>query len=48
MSHNLVQLRRHRGELRGDDNALQHLKRVMEERREITPADVAAVARATN
>ena len=47
MSHNLVQLRRNRGDLGVQDNALQRLKHVMHERRVITTDDVAAVARAT-
>lgn len=49
MSHNLVQLRRSRGEstLGVENSALQHLKRVMHEHRIITKDDVAAVARAT-
>ena len=33
MSHNLVQLRRNRGDLGVQDNALSRLKKVMEERR---------------
>ncbi|HSO38964.1 MAG TPA: NAD(P)H-dependent oxidoreductase subunit E, partial [Labilithrix sp.] len=47
MSHNLVQLRRNRGDLGVQESALQQLKRVMHERRVITKDDVAAVARAT-
>ena len=47
MSHNLVQLRRNRGDLGVQDNALQQLKHVMHERRVITTDDVAAVARST-
>jgi NADH:ubiquinone oxidoreductase subunit F (NADH-binding)/NADH:ubiquinone oxidoreductase subunit E len=47
VSHNLVQLRRNRGDLGVEDTALQQLKRVMHEHRVITKADVAAVARAT-
>ncbi len=47
MSQNLVQLRRHRGDLRVQDSALQLLKQVMHDRRAITPADVEAIARAT-
>jgi NADH:ubiquinone oxidoreductase subunit F (NADH-binding)/NADH:ubiquinone oxidoreductase subunit E len=48
VSHNLVQLRRRRPDFDATDNALQRLKAVMHERREITPADVAAIARATH
>ena len=47
MSHNLVQLRRNRGDVGVQDNALQQLKHVMHERRVITTGDVAAVARST-
>jgi NADH-quinone oxidoreductase subunit F len=47
VSHNLVQLRRNRGDLGVQDNALQQLKHVMHERRVITNDDVAAVARTT-
>ena len=47
MSHNLVQLRRNRGDLRVDDTALQRLKHVMHEHRVITPDDVVAVAKAS-
>jgi NADH-quinone oxidoreductase subunit F len=43
----LVQLRRNRGDVGVQDNALQQLKHVMHERRVITPGDVAAVARST-
>jgi NADH-quinone oxidoreductase subunit F len=43
----LVQLRRNRGDVGVQDNALQRLKHVMHERRVITTDDVAAVARAT-
>ena len=45
MSRNLVQLRRHRTDAL--DNALQRLKAVMHEKREITHDDIAAIARAT-
>ena len=48
VSHNLVQLRRRRSDFRPDDNALQRLKAVMHERREITADDVAAIAKATH
>lgn len=51
MSHNLVQLRRRRGEPlaeRVTDNALQRLKHVMHERRVITREDVARIARETH
>jgi NADH-quinone oxidoreductase subunit F len=47
VSHNLIQLRRNRGDLRVGDTALQRLKEVMHERRVITPGDVVAVARAS-
>jgi NADH:ubiquinone oxidoreductase subunit F (NADH-binding)/NADH:ubiquinone oxidoreductase subunit E len=47
MSRNLVQLRRNRGDVGVQDNALQQLKHVMHERRVITTDDVAAVARST-
>lgn len=47
MSHNLVQLRRNRGDVGVQDNALQQLKHVMHERRVITTSDVAAIARST-
>lgn len=48
MSHNLVQLRRHRADFAPTDNALQRLKQVMHERRVITPADIADIARAVH
>ncbi len=48
MSHNLVQLRRRRNDFSVTDNALQRLKKVMHERREITDDDVRAIARATH
>ena len=47
MSHNLVQLRRNRGDLGVQETALQRLKHVMHEKRAITRDDVAAVARAS-
>lgn len=47
MSHNLIQLRRNRGDLRVGDTALQRLKQVMHEHRVITPDDIVAVARAS-
>ncbi len=47
MSHNLVQLRRNRGDLGVHDNALQRLKHVMHERRVITAEDVARIAKET-
>jgi NADH:ubiquinone oxidoreductase subunit F (NADH-binding)/NADH:ubiquinone oxidoreductase subunit E len=47
VSHNLIQLRRNRGDLGVLDTALQHLKQVMHDKRQITAADVSAVARAT-
>ena len=46
VSHNLVQLRLRRGS--ATDNALQRLKAVMHEKREITPEDIAAIAKATH
>ncbi len=48
LSHNLVQLRRTRDDFSATDNALQRLKPVMHERRVITTADVAAIAKATH
>ena len=48
MSHNLVQLRRHRADFSLTDNALSRLKHVMHDRREITPDDIAAIAKATH
>jgi len=48
VSHNLVQLRRRRLDFDATDNALQRLKAVMHERREITPADIAAIAKAVH
>lgn len=48
MSHNLVQLRRSRGDLGVQENALQRLKHVMHERRVITREDVARIARETH
>ncbi len=48
MSHNLVQLRLRRGDFRATDNALQRLKAVMHDKREITADDVAAIAKATH
>ncbi|MDO9019499.1 MAG: NAD(P)H-dependent oxidoreductase subunit E [Deltaproteobacteria bacterium] len=47
MSHNLIQLRRNRGDLRVGDTALQRLKEVMHERRVITAGDIVDVARAS-
>jgi NADH:ubiquinone oxidoreductase subunit F (NADH-binding)/NADH:ubiquinone oxidoreductase subunit E len=47
VSHNLVQLRRNRGDLGVQDNALQRLKGVMHDKRVITREDVTAVAHAT-
>jgi NADH:ubiquinone oxidoreductase subunit F (NADH-binding)/NADH:ubiquinone oxidoreductase subunit E len=47
LSSNLVQLRKNRGDLGVQDTPLQRLKEVMHARREITAADVAAVARAS-
>ncbi|MBS2018060.1 MAG: NAD(P)H-dependent oxidoreductase subunit E [Deltaproteobacteria bacterium] len=47
MSHNLVQLRRNRGDLGVENTVLQRLKHVMHERRVITADDVRAVAEAT-
>jgi NADH:ubiquinone oxidoreductase subunit F (NADH-binding)/NADH:ubiquinone oxidoreductase subunit E len=47
VSHNLVQLRRRRGDLGVTDTALQRLKQVMHDERVITEADVVAVAKAT-
>jgi len=48
VSHNLVQLRRNRGDLGVQDNALQRLKHVMHERRVIPRDDVAKIARETH
>src|SRR3954468_23208141 len=48
MSHNLVQLRKNRGDLGVHDNALQRLKHVMHERRVITAEDVARIAKETS
>ena len=48
MSHNLIQLRRHRADFDLNDNALSRLKRVMHDKREITPEDIAAIARAVH
>lgn len=50
MSRNLIQLRRHKGDRKPEDVAhtpLQMLKEVMHERRVITDADIAAIAKAT-
>ena len=47
MSHNLIQIRRNRGDLRVDDTALQRLKHAMHERRVITSEDVIAIAKAS-
>jgi NADH:ubiquinone oxidoreductase subunit F (NADH-binding)/NADH:ubiquinone oxidoreductase subunit E len=48
VSHNLTQLRRRRDDWSATDNALQRLKAVMHERRQITADDVSAIARATH
>ncbi len=48
MSHNLTQLRRRRDDWSATDNALQRLKTVMHERRQITVDDVRAIAHATH
>ncbi len=48
VSHNLVQLRRRRADFDATDNALQRLKAVMHERREITPDDITAIAKAVH
>ncbi len=48
MSHNLVQLRRHRADFSLTDNALSRLKHVMHDRREITQDDIAEIAKATH
>jgi NADH:ubiquinone oxidoreductase subunit F (NADH-binding)/NADH:ubiquinone oxidoreductase subunit E len=48
VSHNLVQLRRRSADFQPADNALQRLKSVMHERREITPEDIASIARAVH
>lgn len=45
MSHNLVQLRRNRGDLGVQDNVLQRLKHVMHDQRVITRGDVEKIAR---
>lgn len=47
MSHNLVQLRKNRGDLGVLETPLQRLKQVMHDRRLITKEDVAVVARAS-
>ncbi len=47
MSHNLIQLRRHRADFSFTDNALSRLSAVMHDKREITTGDIAAIARAT-
>lgn len=48
MSQNLVQLRRKRGDLRLEDNALQRLKHVMHDKREIRREDIVRIARETS
>ncbi len=48
MPSNLVQLRRRRKDFAFTDNALQRLKGVMHEKREITPEDIAAIAHAVH
>jgi NADH:ubiquinone oxidoreductase subunit F (NADH-binding)/NADH:ubiquinone oxidoreductase subunit E len=48
VSHNLTQLRRRRDDWSATDNALQRLKTVMHERRQITADDVRAIAHATH
>ena len=48
MSHNLIQLRRHRADFDMTDNALSRLKHVMHDKREITADDIAAIAKATH
>jgi NADH:ubiquinone oxidoreductase subunit F (NADH-binding)/NADH:ubiquinone oxidoreductase subunit E len=48
VSHNLTQLRRRRDDWSATDNALQRLKTVMHERRQITVDDVRAIAQATH
>ncbi len=48
MSHNLVQLRRHRADFSLTDNALSRLKHVMHDKREITQDDIAEIAKATH
>lgn len=48
MSHNLIQLRRHRADFDMTDNALARLKHVMHDKREITPEDIASIAKATH
>lgn len=47
MSHNLVQLRRNRGDLGVLDTALQRLKHVMHDKRVLAREDIAAIARAS-
>lgn len=48
MSHNLVQLRRHRSDFSLTDNALARLKHVMHDKREITHDDIAQIAKAVH
>jgi NADH-quinone oxidoreductase subunit F len=48
VSHNLVQLRRHRADFNLTDNALVRLKHVMHDKREITAEDIAEIAKATH
>jgi NADH:ubiquinone oxidoreductase subunit F (NADH-binding)/NADH:ubiquinone oxidoreductase subunit E len=48
VSNNLVQLRRRRTDFAATDNALQRLKSVMHDRREITHEDIAAIAHAVH
>ena len=48
VSHNLVQLRRRRADWNATDNALQRLKAIMHEHRQITPDDIVAIAKATH
>jgi len=48
VSHNLVQLRRHRADFSLTDNALARLKHVMHDKREITHEDIAAIAKAVH
>ena len=48
MSRNLVQLRRRGGVPSATDNSLQRLKTIMHENRQITPEDIAAIAKATH
>ena len=47
MSHNLVQLRRNRDDKSLEDNALQRLKHVMHDKRQISPEDIVQIARDT-